>query len=440
MPATPSYRSIATSCQVRPARMAPVLVLTESAMEFGASPCPNAQSMLCSGPAMKPSRDMVMCQVVLLMGVETPGVGRTHRPRGRTRRRGETASRSGMVVLRADLRGRIALRVDGVPRAAELEDVVAEHLAPGVVDVEVERLPLVRHLPAAVAALYGAEQVTVDTAPGVGTALGVEGRPGFGAGAVAAGLPARVAREEIEGAVVAVEEHGPELGVPKGDARPARRPGSGRPALGSGFAAGGRFAAGVIHSAVFAGRFAVGPGRALGPGRLAVGSGRFRTRVAGSPSSFGSGFVVASTARDQGGAGDHCCEEARHVTGCDGCDMDRPSYWPFVTEVRRAGESGHRSRLRHDRRRLHAGAARGSAHRRPHPRRPRGRSHGRERRGGGPGGGEEAPPPRRRPSGSSFRPSTGPPRAGGSASTSRTPPPASSRGRSREAFPPTSWT
>src|SRR5918999_1811256 len=373
MPATPSYRSIATSCQVRPARIAPVLVLTESAMEFGASPCPNAQSMLCSGPAMKPSRDMVMCQVVVLMGVETPGVGRTHRPRGRTRRRGEVASRSGMVVLRADLRGRIALRVDGVPRAAELEDVVAEHLAPGVVDVEVERLPLVRHLPAAVAALYGAEQVTVDTAPGVGTALGVEGRPGFGAGAVAAGLPARVAREEIEGAVVAVEEHGPELGVPKGDARPARRPGT------------GRFAAGAIRSAVFA----VGPGRTLGPGRLAVGSGRFRTRVAGSPSSFGSGFVVASTARDQGGAGDHCCEEARHVTGCDGCDMERPSYWPFVTEVRRAGESGHRSRLRHDRRRLHAGAARGSAHSRPHPRRPRGRPHGRERRGGGRSGGEE---------------------------------------------------
>src|SRR5918999_661498 len=204
MPATPSYRSIATSCQVRPARMAPVLVLTESAMEFGASPCPNAQSIVCSGPAMKPSRDIVMCQVVLLMGVETPGVGRTHRPRGRTRRRGEAASRSGMVALRADLRGRIALRVDGVPRAAELEDVVAEHLA------------LVRHLPAAVAALYGAEQVTVDTAPGAGTALGVEGRPGFGAGAVAAGLPARVAREEIEGAVVAVRKHGPELGVPEG--------------------------------------------------------------------------------------------------------------------------------------------------------------------------------------------------------------------------------
>src|ERR687895_630772 len=284
MPATPSYRSIATSCQVRPARMAPVLVLTESAMEFGASPCPNAQSMLCSGPAMKPSRDMVMCQVVLLMGVETPGVGRTHRPRGRTRRRGEAASRSGMVVLRADLRGRIALRVDGVPRAAELEDVVAEHLAPGVVHVEVERLPLVRHLPAAVAALYGAEQVTVDTAPGAGTALGVEGRPGFGAGAVAAGLPARVAGEEIEGAVVAVEEHGPELGVPKGDARAAPRLG------------------GV--------RFAVAPGRILG-GRRA---GRFRGRIAGGRSSFGSGFIVASAPGDQGSAGDQRCEQARHVT------------------------------------------------------------------------------------------------------------------------------
>src|SRR5918999_5614230 len=163
---------------------------------------------------MKPSRDMVMCQVVLLMEVETTGMGRTHRQGA------------------ADLRGRIALRIDGVPRAAELDDVVAEHLTPGVVYVEVECLPLVRDLPAAVAALDGAEQVPVDAAPGAGTAHRVEGRPGVGAGAVAAGLPARVAGEEIEGAVVAVEKDGPELGVPKRDARAARRRGGACSALG----------------------------------------------------------------------------------------------------------------------------------------------------------------------------------------------------------------
>src|SRR5918999_2875846 len=236
---------------------------------------------------MKPSRDMVMCQVVLLMEVETTGMGRTHRPRG------------------GGLRRRIALRIDGVPRAAELDDVVAEHLTPGVVYVEVECLPPVRDLPAAVAALDGAEQVPVDAAPGAGTAHGVEGRPGVGAGAVAAGLPARVAGEEIEGAVVAVEEDGPELGVPKRDARAARRRGGGRSAV---------FAARALRSAVFAGRLAVGPGLAFGSGRLAVGPGCFRARIAGGRSSFGSGFVVASAARDQGGAGDQCCEEARHVT------------------------------------------------------------------------------------------------------------------------------
>jgi hypothetical protein len=39
----------------------------------------------------------------------------------------------------------------------------------------------------------------------------------------------------------------------------------------------------------------------------------------------------------------------------------------------RTGQSGHRSRLRRDRRRLHPRAARGPAHRSPDPRRPRGR-------------------------------------------------------------------
>src|SRR5918992_6239407 len=222
---------------------------------------------------MKPSRDMVMCQVVLLMEVETTGMGRTHRPRG------------------GGLRGRIALRIDGVPRAAELDDVVAEHLTPGVVYVEVECLPPVRDLPAAVAALDGAEQVPVDAAPGAGTAHGVEGRPGVGAGAVAAGLPARVAGEEIEGAVVAVEEDGPELGVPKRDARAARRLGSVR--------------------------FALVP-RRTPAGRRA---GRFRSRIAGGRSSFGSGFIVASAPGDQGSAGDQRCEQARHVTELHGCDM-----------------------------------------------------------------------------------------------------------------------
>ncbi len=180
---------------------------------------------------------------------------------------------------RRDLGRRIALGVDGVPRAAELEDVVAEDLANGVVDVEVEGVALVGHLPATVAALDGADQVPVDAAAGTGTALGVERRPSVGARAIAASLSARVAGEEVEGAVAAIEEDGAELGVAKGHERPA--PSGGRVAR--------RAAVSRFGCSLF--------GRRCAP------------RRSGLP------LVVASAAAHQREAGDQCYGEAWHVTG-----------------------------------------------------------------------------------------------------------------------------
>jgi hypothetical protein len=42
---------------------------TASATGFGSPLCPKAKSTLSSGPAMKPSSDIVTCQVSLLMVV-----------------------------------------------------------------------------------------------------------------------------------------------------------------------------------------------------------------------------------------------------------------------------------------------------------------------------------------------------------------------------------
>ena len=195
----------------------------------------------------------------------------------------------------AELRRRVALRVEGEPRAAELRHVVAEDLTPGVVDVEVERLPLVGHLPPAVAALDGAKQVAVDAAAGAGTALGEEGRPGLGTGPVAAGLVARVAGEEVKGAVVAIEENGPELRVPKRDEGTA--PGGGGLAFSI-----GQFVLGSLASSPVLGIGA----RRTRCGLRGRGLALHRSPVA---------LVVISAGGDQCGAGDQCYEEACHVTG-----------------------------------------------------------------------------------------------------------------------------
>jgi hypothetical protein len=75
----------------------------------------------------------------------------------RRRAKGRTPGRGARTAEPAASGGPVALRVQGVPGAAELGDVVAEDLAAGVVYVEVERLALVGDLAAAVAPLDRAE-------------------------------------------------------------------------------------------------------------------------------------------------------------------------------------------------------------------------------------------------------------------------------------------
>src|SRR5918911_207155 len=67
-----SGSSCASSYHLRPARMAPVVRTTSSTAAFGHASGPNAQAIESSGPAMKPSRDIVTCQRTWLQILAVP--------------------------------------------------------------------------------------------------------------------------------------------------------------------------------------------------------------------------------------------------------------------------------------------------------------------------------------------------------------------------------
>src|SRR3954470_19584581 len=103
------------------------------------------------------------------------------------------------------------------PGSAELDDVLAEDVARlAVADVVVERVPAVGDLARAVAPADGADERAARAPPPAGAPAREDRRPGLGAGAVARGLPAAFAREEVDGEAAAVEQHG-------AVARPVRR-------------------------------------------------------------------------------------------------------------------------------------------------------------------------------------------------------------------------
>src|SRR4051812_26079139 len=124
------------------------------------------------------------------------------------------------------------------PRSAELHDVLTEDVARlAVADVVVERVSAISDLARAVAPADGADERAARAAPAARAPAREDRRPSLGAGAVARGLPAAFAREEVDGEAAAVEQHGAVArpvrrdrgprGRGRGGCRP--RPGGGRP-------------------------------------------------------------------------------------------------------------------------------------------------------------------------------------------------------------------
>ena len=106
---------------------------------------------------------------------------------------------------------RVALGGHSEPRPAELDDVVAEHLAPWIVRVEVQPLAAVGDL-AAGSSPNRPEQRRLDAPAGARASSREEGRPRHGALTTAA-VPAAVAfaRERVDGPIAPAEEHRAEL-------------------------------------------------------------------------------------------------------------------------------------------------------------------------------------------------------------------------------------
>src|SRR5262249_49919255 len=116
----------------------------------------------------------------------------------------------------------LSVRSDDEPRAAELSDVLAEHLQRlRVADVGVERSPGVGELDPSVAPVDRADQPRIGPGSGRGAVRDDVRRPRLGTGPAAIAAPGGVLGERVEGEATAVEEDRPIPGVADGDSRAA---------------------------------------------------------------------------------------------------------------------------------------------------------------------------------------------------------------------------
>src|SRR5918995_3026195 len=159
MPSTPSCERSATSYQRRPPRIAPAEPKTSSAIELRSTSMsrvllpsslhsPTTQSIESSDPAMKPSRDIVTCQITVLTvvrllkssGVETTNASNSDRSDDDARHgsnrfcvAGWSAQRRGRAVRLGEAHGWVsgaasALRGEGVPGRGRGAEVVGEQV------------------------------------------------------------------------------------------------------------------------------------------------------------------------------------------------------------------------------------------------------------------------------------------------------------------------